>query len=125
MNAQAPIKLPTIKLPVSNPVLMTAADLPARIGRWTPIKKIMVIEAIRAGLITKEAALQRYGIGADEFGMWLTRYQGHGREGLKSTVRPGVPKPVKRTDPELEDLQRQLGRLSAEVERLRRARRMR
>jgi Protein of unknown function (DUF1153) len=88
--------IPTIKLPVSNPVTMTAADLPARIGRWTPVKKMMVIEAIVAGLITKEAALQRYAIGEDEFSLWWQRYAGFGRTGLKTTFLSYVPKALKR-----------------------------
>jgi Protein of unknown function (DUF1153) len=122
MNAQAPIKLPTIKLNVSNPVLMTAADLPAHIGRWTPVKKMMVVEAVAHGLITREAALQRYDIGADEFAVWWKRYDGFGRKGLKARFLDLVPKPAKRRPPSAEvlTLEEKVERLTEEVARLRR-----
>jgi Protein of unknown function (DUF1153) len=92
-------RTPTFKLNVSNPVLMTAVDLPARITRWTPVKKMTVIEAVANGLITMEAALQRYDIGADEFALWWDRYGGFGRTGLKARFLDLKPKLPKRRGP--------------------------
>ena len=62
---------------------MTAADLPDRnTRRWVPRRKARVVAAVEGGLITREAALARYGITGEEFDSWKAAMSRFGMRGL-------------------------------------------
>lgn len=62
---------------------MTAADLPDReTRRWVPRRKARVVAAVEGGLISKEAALARYAITAEEFDSWKAAMSRFGMRGL-------------------------------------------
>jgi hypothetical protein len=62
---------------------MTAADLPeATTRRWVPRRKARVVAAVDGGLISREAALTRYGITGEEFDGWKAAMSRFGMRGL-------------------------------------------
>jgi Protein of unknown function (DUF1153) len=62
---------------------MTAADLPDRnTHRWVPRRKARVVAAVEGGLISREAALARYGITGEEFDSWKAAMSRFGMRGL-------------------------------------------
>lgn len=67
--------------------LMTRADLPpVETIRWVASRKAAVIRAVRYGLITREAAIEMYGLSEDEFASWTTAVEKFGVAGLKATA---------------------------------------
>lgn len=62
---------------------MTRADLPEpNTRRWVPRRKARVVAAVAGGLISREAALARYGITAEEFESWRAAMSRFGMRGL-------------------------------------------
>ncbi len=62
---------------------MTTADLPdSATRRWVPRRKARVVAAVEGGLISREAALARYGITGEEFDSWKAAMSRFGMRGL-------------------------------------------
>jgi hypothetical protein len=55
---------------------------PLGTDRWTPQRKLAVLDAIRTGLLTPELAQACYGIQAHEIEAWSERYRAYGIRGL-------------------------------------------
>ena len=67
-------------------VPLTIRDLPpADTGRWVIRRKAEVVAAVRGGLISLEAALERYGLTSEEFLAWQRSIDRHGMAGLRTT----------------------------------------
>jgi hypothetical protein len=67
---------------------MGLADLPpANTRRWVIRRKAEVVNAVRAGLLTLEEALARYGLTREEFESWRGAFARHGLAGLRTTQR--------------------------------------
>ncbi len=67
--------------------VLTHADLPPRdTRRWVASRKAVVVMAVQAGLITREAALDRYALSDEEFALWCDAVRAHGVDGLKVTT---------------------------------------
>lgn len=54
-------------------------------SRWTAARKARLLRAHLTGLITAQEVEQAHGIGADELGSLLCRYEAHGEAGLSVT----------------------------------------
>ena len=68
---------------------MTAADLPDNdTRRWVPRRKARVVAAVEGGLISRDAALARYAITAEEFESWKAAMSRWGMRGLCVTKQP-------------------------------------
>ena len=67
--------------------IMTRADLPdPDTPRWVASRKLAVVRAVTAGLITREEALRRYALSDEEFDHWCTAATRHGKMALKVTA---------------------------------------
>jgi hypothetical protein len=67
--------------------VLTLADLPAReTRRWVASRKAIVIRAVDAGLLTREAALERYDLSEEEFDLWQKAVKRYGLNALKVTA---------------------------------------
>ena len=67
--------------------VMTRADLPAPdTDRWVASRKAAVIRAVAAGLLTQEAAQERYALSEDEYKEWENAVRHHGIDALKATA---------------------------------------
>lgn len=65
---------------------MTLADLPSpNISRWVTRRKAEVVAAVTGGLLTREAACERYSLTDEEFEAWERLYARHGAKGLRTT----------------------------------------
>lgn len=65
---------------------LTLADLPSPdIKRWVTRRKAEVVAAVRGGLLTQEAACERYKISGEEFQGWERLYDRFGVKGLRTT----------------------------------------
>jgi hypothetical protein len=60
-------------------------DIPPPSGRWTPARKMAVLNLISSGQITQATAMERYGVTGDELESWARRYHRFGEAGLRST----------------------------------------
>lgn len=66
--------------------VMTLSDLPpVSTKRWVASRKAIVVEAVQAGLISKQDACARYDLSRDELQEWIKALQAHGQSGLKTT----------------------------------------
>jgi hypothetical protein len=66
--------------------LMTLGDLPpANTKRWVVRRKAIVVFAVRAGLLTLEAACEHYSLSVEEFMSWQHLIENHGMRGLRTT----------------------------------------
>ncbi|MEM1400387.1 MAG: DUF1153 domain-containing protein [Pseudomonadota bacterium] len=64
----------------------TLDDLPAPdTVRWTKYRKLAVVDAVEAGLLTLEEASERYNLSAEELSSWKGRADRHGPDGLRTT----------------------------------------
>ena len=62
---------------------LTRADLPAAdTRRWVPRRKARIVAAVEGGLISREAALKRYRLTAEEFDSWTAALSRFGMRGL-------------------------------------------
>lgn len=67
--------------------VMTQADLPPKdTRRWVASRKAAVVRGVLYGLISKEAALKRYGLSDEEFMEWCQLIASHGETALKATA---------------------------------------
>ncbi len=67
--------------------VMTRADLPpADTKRWVASRKLAVVRGVLSGLISREAALERYALSNEEFDEWLRAISTHGFDALKATA---------------------------------------
>ena len=65
---------------------MTLADLPPPgTTRWVVSRKAAVVAGVKAGLLSLDEALQRYGISLDEFMCWKRLLDDFGVKGLRVT----------------------------------------
>jgi hypothetical protein len=58
---------------------------PPTTRRWIIRRKAEVVCAVRGHLLTREQAIARYNISADEFDAWCHSVERHGLPGLRST----------------------------------------
>lgn len=65
---------------------ITLHDLPSpSTTRWVIRRKAEVVAAVRGGLLTQEAACEKYSISPEEFGIWCKTIDKHGMKGLRTT----------------------------------------
>jgi len=65
---------------------MTLSDLPAPdTKRWVARRKAQVLAAVQGGLLTLEAALERYNLTLEEFLSWRYAINRFGMAGLRVT----------------------------------------
>lgn len=65
---------------------LTLADLPSpNTKRWVIRRKAEVVSAVRGGLLSFEAACERYRITEEEFASWEKAIDQHGMQGLRAT----------------------------------------
>ncbi len=70
--------------PTGRPI--TPADLPPNgIRRWTPMRKAEVVACVRAGLITRANACERYMLSEEELLSWGRYLNKHGVSTLRAT----------------------------------------
>lgn len=68
--------------------LLTLNTLPsAQTVRWVVRRKFEVVAAVRGGLLSLQAACERYGISVEEFLDWNIAVDRFGPAGLKATRR--------------------------------------
>ena len=66
--------------------VLTQADLPAAdTRRWVASRKAAVVRGVLYGLISQDAALERYKISGEEFAEWVRAVSTHGEDALKAT----------------------------------------
>ncbi len=66
--------------------VLTLADLPPKdTRRWVASRKAIVIRAVEAGLLSRKAALERYGLSDEELDLWQSAVNQHGIDALKVT----------------------------------------
>ena len=66
---------------------MSRADLPpAQTRRWVASRKASVVRAVTYGLISRQMALDEYGLSDDEFREWERAVALHGEAALKATA---------------------------------------
>jgi hypothetical protein len=58
---------------------------PAHTKRWVSRRKAAVVLAIRAGVISREQAYERYGLSPEELAVWEAAFDRHGIRGLRIT----------------------------------------
>ena len=65
---------------------LTIEDLPrANTKRWVIRRKAEVVAAVRGGLLSLEAACERYNLTTEEFLSWEKAIDRHGLQGLRAT----------------------------------------
>ncbi|MEM6759612.1 MAG: DUF1153 domain-containing protein [Pseudomonadota bacterium] len=66
--------------------VLTQADLPpSNTRRWVASRKAAVVRGVLYGLISQDAALDRYAISGEEFTEWVRAVSEHGEDALKAT----------------------------------------
>lgn len=63
--------------------VLSHADLPPPDTRWVASRKATVVNAVRHGLLTREDALERYGLSNEEFEHWCDTIDKHGLRALR------------------------------------------
>lgn len=67
--------------------IMTRADLPlAATCRWVASRKAAVVQAVDAGLITAEEAMETWGLSEEELDSWRRAVARHGAPALRATA---------------------------------------
>lgn len=65
---------------------LTMKDLPSPgVTRWVTRRKAEVVAAVEGGLLSIEAALDRWNLSEEEFSGWRQLYTRHGAKGLRTT----------------------------------------
>lgn len=65
---------------------LTLEDLPPpNITRWVTRRKAEVVAAVEGGLLSEQAACERYSLSDEEFSGWRRLYTRHGAKGLRAT----------------------------------------
>ncbi|MEM6824496.1 MAG: DUF1153 domain-containing protein [Pseudomonadota bacterium] len=66
--------------------VMTRADLPDPMTRrWVASRKAAVVRAVSHGLISRETAIETYGLTDEEYESWQNAVIQHGEAALKAT----------------------------------------
>ncbi len=79
--------------PTGRPI--TLADLPTNgIRSWTPMRKAELVACVRAGLITRTKACERYMLSEEELLSWNSYLDRHGVSGLRTTSLQEYRKPT-------------------------------
>ncbi len=74
----------SVKGPDGRP--LTLEDLPKPgVTRWVTRRKAEVVAAVSGGLLSEQAAIDRYNLSEEEFAGWKKLYNKHGRKGLRAT----------------------------------------
>jgi hypothetical protein len=58
---------------------------PGEAVRWTPRRKVAMLNQLATGGITQEAASRLYGTSAEELAEWRRAYEAHGLKGMRTT----------------------------------------
>ncbi|MDO5648014.1 DUF1153 domain-containing protein [Paracoccus sp. (in: a-proteobacteria)] len=66
--------------------ILSMADLPHSATRWVASRKEVVVKAVNHGLVSRNDALERYGLSEEEFDSWCMAVQRHGKSALKVTA---------------------------------------
>ena len=67
--------------------VLSQADLPPpATRRWVASRKATVVKAVQHGLLTRDAALERYDLSDEEFDSWCIAVGTHGIAALKVTT---------------------------------------
>ena len=75
----------TVNLP--DGTVLSHADLPPpSTRRWVVSRKIAVVRGVLYGLLSREEALECYGLSDEEFSCWISAVANHGEEALKATA---------------------------------------
>ena len=86
MYVKRPNKPIAVRLP--NGELLSRSDLPPTdTVRWVARRKLTVVRAVLAGLVSREEVEELYRISAEEFEEWENASLKGGLEGLKVTAR--------------------------------------
>ena len=86
MYVKRPNKPIAVRLP--NGELLSRSDLPPTdTVRWVARRKLTVVRAVLAGLVTRDEVEELYRISAEEFDEWENASLRAGIEGLKVTAR--------------------------------------
>ena len=84
MNWNSPGRHAKVVGPAGKP--LTIDDLPPpNTKRWVIRRKAEVVAAVRSGLISLEAACERYNLSVEEFLSWQALIDKHGMRGLRTT----------------------------------------
>ena len=67
--------------------ILSRADLPpADTRRWVASRKLAVVRGVAYGLITRDEAMQTYGLSGEDFDAWISAVSSHGEKALKVTA---------------------------------------
>lgn len=67
--------------------ILSRADLPTpETRRWVASRKLVVVQAVVHGLLTRGEALERYGLSEEELAQWQNAVASHGEGALKVTA---------------------------------------
>ena len=69
--------------PDGNPI--SEVDLPHLSRRWVARQKAVVVAAVRGGLLSMDAACERYALTVEEYLSWQMAVDRHGLAGLRTT----------------------------------------
>ncbi|MBL4874541.1 MAG: DUF1153 domain-containing protein [Rhodobacteraceae bacterium] len=73
-----------VKLP--DGTVLTRGDLPPKTTRrWVIRRKVTVVLAVTAGLLSLEEACEMYNLSEEEYNSWQSAMLEHGRSGLRVT----------------------------------------
>lgn len=67
--------------------ILSRADLPPEnTRRWVVSRKVAVVRGVLYGLLSKDEALDRYGLSDEEFSSWVKAVAEFGEDALKATA---------------------------------------
>lgn len=58
--------------------------------RWTPLRKVELLQDIATGEITRQGAIDRHGVTEAELDRWERQWRDHGTRGLCVTKKTGL-----------------------------------
>lgn len=67
--------------------ILSRSDLPStETRRWVASRKLLVVQAVAHGLLSRVEALERYGLSEEEMAQWQAAVASHGEAALKITA---------------------------------------
>lgn len=66
--------------------VLTLADLPCADTRWVASRKAVVVRAVEHGLLSRDEALDRYGLSEEELDGWSRAVAAYGVRALRITA---------------------------------------
>ena len=67
--------------------ILTRADLPSPdTRRWVASRKLIVVQAVVHGLLSREEAIEKYRLSEEELAQWQGAVASHGEAALKVTA---------------------------------------